>query len=100
MDSDDIWHPEKIKRQMEKIYQVEATEFRPIFSFTGRFRVDGEYALLARQFTRRRVNSRALRQANCVGTLSSVIATQWLMQHVRGFDEELNACQDWDLYLR
>lgn len=100
LDSDDIWHPRKLEVQLAKIGQRSTEDGRPIFSYTGRFRVDHQLSIVARQFAGSLRDSRKLRRSNSVGTLSSIIVDRWLLQHIGGFDESLAACQDWDLFLR
>jgi glycosyltransferase involved in cell wall biosynthesis len=103
LDSDDLWHPDKLKAQLACIASQKAHNpgNRPIFAYTGRYRVNDDYEVLARQYPRsmKRAEQRIVR-SNPVGTLSTVMVSAWLARHVRGFDVGLPACQDWDFYIR
>ena len=103
LDSDDLWHPRKLELQLEQIQRTEAGDMRnrPVFSFTGRFRVDENYHVIAEQFAGSMKDPTVkLKRSNSVGTLSSLMVTAWVAREVGGFDESLHACQDWDFYLR
>jgi glycosyltransferase involved in cell wall biosynthesis len=103
LDSDDIWHPLKLERQVERMQQEQHKNQgnRPFFSFTGRYRVDGDYNVIAKQFPGSMRNAeRRIRRINVIGTLSTVMISTWLARHIRGFDERLAACQDWDFFVR
>ena len=99
LDSDDLWHPQKLERQLASVRSEQP--IRPAFSFTGRFRVDANYQVLARQLPRAATASEAaLRRGNGIGTLSAVLVEKKAVTEIGGFDEDLRACQDWDFYLR
>jgi glycosyltransferase involved in cell wall biosynthesis len=100
LDSDDIWHPEKLARQFAEIERCENPEGKPLFSYTGRLRVDETFRLLARQTASRVRLGPRLRLSNVFGTMSSILVPRALVVEVGGFDETLKACQDWDLFLR
>ena len=100
LDSDDIWHPRKLEMQMARIAERDLGDGRPIFSYTGRFRVNDRLSIVARQFAGSLRDARKLRSSNSVGTLSSIVVDRWLLRHIGGFDERLAACQDWDMFLR
>ena len=100
LDSDDIWHPRKLEFQMARIAERDLGDGRPIFSYTGRFRVNDRLGIVARQFAGSLRDTRKLRASNSVGTLSSIVVDRWVVRHIGGFDESLAACQDWDLFLR
>lgn len=103
LDSDDLWHPRKLELQLTDILVREAVNpgNMPVFSFTGRFRVDAKYKPIALQFAGSMKGAmHKLKLSNSIGTLSSVMVTAWVAREVHGFDESLAACQDWDFYLR
>lgn len=103
LDSDDIWHPEKIERQINRIKEESGKNIgnKPVFCFTGRARVDENYEIIAVQFGGSMKNaSKKLRKSNSIGTLSSILLDTWVAQIINGFDEGLKACQDWDFYIR
>lgn len=98
LDSDDIWHPTKLEKQMKAVLGMEAT--RPAFCFTGRYRVDESYAVIARQLPQATALSSRIRRSNAVGTLSSVLVDATLARSIGLFDERLTAAQDWEFYIR
>ncbi|OWK24286.1 hypothetical protein AJ87_24205 [Rhizobium yanglingense] len=100
LDSDDIWMPEKLQRQIDEIESAKKTNGRPVLSATGRYRVNSDGAIIVRQFGGQVLNPGKIRRSNFIGTLSSVIVETWIARHVWGFNEALPACQDWDFFIR
>lgn len=100
LDSDDVWMQEKLQMQMECIEAAKKTNTRPIFSATGRYRVNGDGDIIVRQFGGLKFNPEKIRRSNFIGTLSSVVVEKWVARHIRGFNESLSACQDWDFFIR
>lgn len=100
LDSDDLWMPEKLEKQLYKIQEAKQKDYsRPILSATGRYRITGNGNILARQFGSG-FSPTSIKLSNSVGTLSSVIVETWIARHIRGFEEALPACQDWDFFIR
>ncbi|WP_158705187.1 glycosyltransferase family 2 protein [Salinibacter altiplanensis] len=97
VDDDDRWEPEKIKRQIRLLEQ--SPEFGLVYS--GRRAVDEQGQLLY-CIPAEEVGdvSQKLLQRNCIGTTSSVALKAELFQQTGGFDEELPAQQDYDLWIR
>ncbi|WFU50228.1 glycosyltransferase family 2 protein [Sinorhizobium terangae] len=100
LDSDDLWFPEKLERQLEEIGKAEAMSNKPVLSATGRYRVDDQGEIIARQFGGHVLNSEKIRRSNFIGTLSSVVVEAAVARQVRGFNEALPASQDWDFFIR
>ena len=100
LDSDDLWMPDKLERQMSAIEKAKASDSRPVLSGTGRYRIDGQGEIIARQFGGKMLNPEKIRQSNFIGTLSSIVVEAWVARHVNGFNETLPACQDWDFFIR
>lgn len=100
LDSDDLWLPEKLERQVEEIERAKATSNKPVLSATGRYRVNGHGELIARQFGGYVLDGDKIRKSNFIGTLSSVVVETTIAREVHGFDEALPASQDWDFYIR
>lgn len=100
LDSDDLWMPEKLERQIRQIEKAKVTNSRPALSGTGRYRVNADGNLIARQFGGKLLNAEKIRHANFIGTLSSIVVESWIAKHIHGFNELLSACQDWDFFIR
>ncbi|MGS4987610.1 glycosyltransferase family A protein [Roseibium sp. RP-7] len=100
IDSDDFWMPQKIELQMKAIERHKTLGSTPVFSATGRYRVNGEGQIICRQFGGKRISSAKIRRSNFIGTLSSVIVETWVARFLGGFNERLPACQDWDFFIR
>jgi glycosyltransferase involved in cell wall biosynthesis len=100
LDSDDIWMPDKLKIQLKAIEANRSIKKEPVLSSTGRYRVDKDGVIFCVQFSRKKYTHSTIRESNFIGTLSSVIVSRTALVHVHGFDHELVACQDWDLFIR
>ncbi len=100
IDSDDFWMPQKIELQMKAIEKHKNLGSTPVFSATGRYRVNAEGQIICRQFGGKRISSAKIRRSNFIGTLSSVIVETWVARFLGGFNERLPACQDWDFFIR
>ncbi|MCA1439333.1 glycosyltransferase family 2 protein [Ensifer sp. IC4062] len=100
LDSDDLWLPTKLERQLEEIKKVEAVTDKPVLSATGRYRVDDRGEIIARQFGGHVLDRQSIRRSNFIGTLSSVVVETCVARQVRGFSEGLPASQDWDFFIR
>ncbi|WP_234818537.1 glycosyltransferase family 2 protein [Sinorhizobium fredii] len=100
LDSDDLWLPEKLERQIGAMEKAKIASTKPIFSATGRYRVDGRGELIARQFGGHVLTSQKIRRSNFIGTLSSVIVETAIARQIHGFNEALPASQDWDFFIR
>ncbi len=100
LDSDDFWMPDKLARQIELIEQS-AKRDDAILCVTGRYRVSSDTGkIISRQLVRSSFSSDAIIRSNFIGTLSSVLVTTSVARAVRGFDETLPACQDWEFFIR
>lgn len=100
LDSDDIWMPEKLEKQMALIEQAKSYDTRPILSGTGRYRVTGQGEIVARQYGGSILNPLRIRASNFIGTLSSVVVETNIARKINGFDEVMPACQDWEFFIR
>lgn len=100
LDSDDMWFPKKLEKQMGLIESAMTTDRRPVLSGTGRYRVTGRGEIIARQYGASNFNAYDIRVSNIIGTLSSVVVETSVARTINGFDESLPACQDWDFFIR
>lgn len=98
LDSDDMWHPEKLRAQARAMEAAGAERW--VLSFTGRLRVRSDGSLVDRQATRLHDAGWGSLRSNSIGPLSSVAVTREALEAVGGFDRRLPASQDWDLFLR
>ena len=98
LDSDDRWAPDKLQKQVQ-LFRTKGEDYG--FSYTWLIGRDPDGEELWR--LNRTIDGLAeeeLLVENCVGTFSSVIARQTVLQAVGGLDEKMRSCQDWDLYVR
>jgi glycosyltransferase involved in cell wall biosynthesis len=101
LDSDDIWEPPKLERQLERL------RLRPScrWCYSAFIRIDGQGRLLAAEATRRwKPLEGAIFEYILRGDASlrtpSVLASRELVAEVGGFDETLQDAEDLDLWLR
>jgi glycosyltransferase involved in cell wall biosynthesis len=98
IDSDDVWHPEKLERQMRALYEAGK---QASVAYAGLRHFDSEGRTT---YMNTPVASGDMRQAivgeNVVCSTSSVIVRKDLVDRVGRFDETLPSCQDWDLWIR
>lgn len=100
LDSDDLWMPEKLETQMSRISDAQASDGRPVLSATGRYRINGAGMIIARQFGGKSFDTNRISKSNFIGTLSSVVVETCAAREVFGFNEDLQAAQDWDFFIR
>jgi len=100
LDSDDLWLPTKLSTQILAVTSAKNDENRPILSATGRYRVNSDGKVIARQCSRQEFSFESICRSNFVGTLSSVLVETSAARAIDGFDERLPACQDWDFFIR
>jgi glycosyltransferase involved in cell wall biosynthesis len=101
MDSDDLWMPTKLQRQIE----VLRARTRCHWSYTGFSQIDGHGATLAEEATRRWVPYEgSIFEPLTTGGVSirtpSVLASRPLILRAGGFDETLSSAEDYDLWMR
>lgn len=99
LDDDDLWHPEKLARQVEWFVR------RPDLGALGTGWVGAQepaaecFLRLGRAETPRAISHAALLRSNRLA-LSSVVVRRQCLEQCGGFDETLPLAQDWDLWLR
>jgi glycosyltransferase involved in cell wall biosynthesis len=98
LDSDDLWHPEKIAKQilaLERAGDSAAMVYAGLRFFDERG--DFTYTVIPQ---REGDLSNALYGKNLLCSSSSFMIRKELLERVGGFDESLPSCQDWDLWIR
>ncbi|OGM08897.1 hypothetical protein A2159_02760, partial [Candidatus Woesebacteria bacterium RBG_13_34_9] len=98
LDSDDEWHPEKLQKQLNLFNNLDK-EFGVIYcGFQG----VNEFGKVFKYVIPKHRGYITLKliEGNCVGTLSIILAKLSYINSINGFDEDLDSCQDWDLYIR
>ena len=97
LDSDDIWHMEKIKKQMEFF---ETNSSYKIVHCDELWIRDG-YILNQKQHHRKSGGDLFYKSlTRCIISPSSVLIKRALFNEIGTFDENLPACEDYDLWLR
>lgn len=102
LDSDDLWEPRKLERQLAMMRAEEGCDW----SYTAVTFIDEIGKPLAAELYRRwtmyrgQVFERVLRDPASVRTPTVVIATTQLVRSVGGFDEAIDNGEDTDLWLR
>jgi glycosyltransferase involved in cell wall biosynthesis len=102
LDSDDVWEPRKLERQLAVMRAEEGCDW----SFTAVTFIDDAGKPLAVELNRRwttyrgHVFDRVVRDPASVRTPSVVIATARLLRDVGGFDEAIDCGEDSDLWMR
>jgi glycosyltransferase involved in cell wall biosynthesis len=96
LDSDDIWHKQKLELQVQDILQKKALIHQCAETWIRNgVRVNPPARLLKREgvFFKQSLQ-------DCMITPSSVILKRSLFEKYHGFNENLPACEDYDLWLR
>jgi glycosyltransferase involved in cell wall biosynthesis len=98
LDSDDLWHPEKIARQMAALAQHGETYGG---CYTGILSLDeqGQPCGISRATDEGDIHA-ALLNHNVVGSTSCVLVRRDLLLQQGGFLPGLRSCQDWELWTR
>ena len=101
LDSDDIWHPDKLARQMA-LFAAQRPEIG--FVHCAYFCIDALGHRVATRVVAPRkrgdVFADLLRGYGVAGSASAVVARRALVTAAGGFDESLFHGEDWDLWLR
>lgn len=95
LDSDDIWLPDKLNRQMA-IFEAAGPKLGMVYTW---FSILSEATPIL-EFDPDENDFANLAVSNLIGTLSTVVVRRNLLEEVGGLDENLPSCQDWDLWMR
>ncbi|MEQ9638590.1 MAG: glycosyltransferase [Alphaproteobacteria bacterium] len=98
LDADDAWEPDKLA------HQAALLDRRPEvgFCYTAQTIIDGAGRAISTYAVKPDYRGRclpALARSNGIG-LSTVMARTELLRAVGGFDETLDLCEDWELWIR
>lgn len=96
LDSDDVWLPEKLQKQLAVFVKPEIglVYCGLIFMVPGIGEINRWFVKCGPDFRE------DLLVSNYIGTTSVAVVRTELLKKINGFDESLRSCQDWDLYLR
>jgi len=99
LDDDDLWLPEKLRRQV--VWFARRPEVGVVGTLCVRTRDPAAVSVRSRRQADplRKITRLALLRANRL-TMSSVVARRACFEAGRGFDESLMLAQDWDMWLR
>ena len=99
LDDDDLWLPEKLERQYQKIRE---TDNDVGLVYTGHTRFDPETYQPKQTFVPKHEGwlYQQLLYENVIGGLYSVVIRRDILERVEGLDERFPALQDADLYVR
>ena len=96
LDQDDIWLPDKLQKQVEKMEKTGA-----VFCYTAfsRFYSDGKEIPKQNGYNHRKKTLRALISGNLFIPPSSVIVKKDIAEREGGFDSSLIPSDEWDFFL-
>lgn len=95
LDSDDVWRPEKLEKQMKHLQMKKAE----VVACNGWYMNSSKKRLITNQRNKEIVNLNELLNANFI-TTGALLAKKELLIAIDCFDERLPRYQDWDLVLR
>ncbi len=97
LDSDDTWHKEKLKKQVD--FHKKNPDI--LVSYTDEKWVrDGLHVSVAKKFAKSYDNLYERSLSHCIIAPSSVMIEKNFFDDMGGFDENLEVCEDYDLWLR
>lgn len=94
-DDDDLWASDKLAAQLNALRASAAR-----WACTSAVLVNENLEIIGHQLVRGGEVLSDLIQRNTIWSGSSVIADATLLRDLGGFDPMLNACEDWDLWIR
>jgi glycosyltransferase involved in cell wall biosynthesis len=99
LDSDDEWLPEKLEKQID-VSQKSSNDVGMVY--TGwRWMREKDGKIIQDKIPAHRGNlHQLLLSVDCIGSMSTPLIKTALLRFIGGFDENLPARQDWDLWLR
>ena len=100
LDSDDVWHPDKIKKQI--MLKSENKELRLIYTAYVRIYSDSLMEIHPDMSGKTKLDGDMLSQIlfeNTVGT-PTILMEKSLFEEINGFDDRLQSLEDWDMVIR
>ena len=99
LDSDDEWFPDKLEKQIE-IFQKSSNEVGIVY--TGwRWILEMNGKIIQDKVPTQGGNiHQLLLETDCIGSMSTPLIRTDAIRRIGGFDENLPARQDWDLWIR
>ncbi len=98
LDADDIWTPDKLAKQFQAL-QAETTA-KVAYSWTDHIDENGDFLSSGMHITANGDVYQQLFMANFLENGSNPLIYREALIELDGFDESLNASQDWDMWLR
>lgn len=105
LDADDLWHPTKLSSQIALFQKSQNAQLGVVYcayeliNAAGSLLLAKEQALIAPKL-RGNLYKPLLRGNFISGSGSSVLIARAVFDQVGLFDEQLKACEDWDMWLR
>ena len=97
LDDDDVWHKDKIEKQVQKFLQG---EYGLVYCNAYEINeIKGTKKVMGQKFYRGYIFAKLLEQ-NFIGSTSFPLIKKQCLNECGGFDETLQASQDYDLWLR
>ncbi|MGY5652786.1 glycosyltransferase family 2 protein [Vibrio cincinnatiensis] len=101
LDDDDTWIPNKLEKQIQI---MEAGNLEISYTAKTMIKVDGNLKKLSQRYSYKEPNyqnlNKSIMKKNFIGTTSSILVNREFFNDVGGFDIDMPALQDYELYLR
>lgn len=96
LDSDDVWHPEKLRLQVDEYNAGEEL----VGVFCGIEAVSVGTGVRQQFIPKAVVSLSELYDSNSLMSMSCALVSKKALETIGGFDEALPTCEDWDLFIR
>jgi len=97
IDDDDYWIPEKLEKQVEMIHKEHVDLCYTAKNIVYKGKKSKKYSLIKPRY---KDLHKAIMYDNFIGSTSSIVIPKAVLENVGGFDPDLPALQDYDLYIR
>lgn len=99
LDDDDAWLSGKLARQVQAVGEADLTPAPVVYTGLAYLDAAGQHIRTVRPQKQGQILPDLL-YGNYVGSASAVLAPRDAVVECGGFDERLQSCQDWDLWIR